>query len=289
MAPTPLPLPVFTSAPDLVPLNREQSAALADALPVEPWYTIPYSGLHRGLDRAFVRGPPSAPTAVVSEHLGSPGEPEFWGPDAEAGWSILSRLPGWFCLNGPATDLAPFRQIFAREVPSPFRDLGDLFYTLESAVILHAHPGVRMLTVTDAPLVQGYPAYVWGNSYRTYEELLTDGAVAGAIVDERLVAVAVLNASSPKYADIGVHTLEPFRGRGLSAAAASLVAAEVKARGLVPVWSTGSHNLASQRVAEKVGFRPVEGGLYLVSDQLKERGGYRPGQGRNTHAAMQTP
>jgi RimJ/RimL family protein N-acetyltransferase len=168
--------------------------------------------------------------------------------------------------------MARFPEIFRREGLEPVEHLGDLFYTLESTPTSLPHPAVRLLDGRDVPLLRSYPPQVWGNSYRTFEELLEDGVVAGAIQDGRLVAVALVSATSPRFADVGVHTLADFRRQGLSAAAASLVAEAVRSRGLVPIWSTGSNNLASQRVAEKVGFRRAGQGEYLVVDLLKPDG-----------------
>jgi len=44
---------------------------------------------------------------------------------------------------------------------------------------------------------------------------------------------------------------------GLATAAASLVAAVLGSRGLVPVWSTSEHNRLAQRVADKLGLVEV--------------------------------
>ena len=276
MCPTTVPRPEFAPVQGLAPLTRDEAAALAETLPVTPFFVILYAGLHHGLDRAFVAGSRTHPTAAVVEHRGTWGEPEYFGTDAEAGWRILSRVPGWFCLNGSDEDLALFRPVLARELRIPFHEVGDLFFVLEGPPIAHPHPAVRLLRLQDIPLLRRFEAPVWGNSYRTFEEMLTEGIVAGAIVNDRVVSVALVSAANPRYADVGVHTLEPFRGHGLSAAAASLVAGEVRARGLIPIWSTGGNNLASQRVARKVGFRPSGRGAYLVFEDLKASGGFRP-------------
>jgi hypothetical protein len=276
MCPTPVPYPAWAPVQGVVPLSRTEAADLAETLPVTPFNVLPYAGLHRGLDRVFVAGSRTDPDAIVMEHCGTPGEPEFLGRDPEAGWSLLSRIPDWTCLNGTTEELARFPEIFAREALGPVRHLGDLFYTLETAPAAHAHPAVRLLKVADIPLLREYPPQVWGNSYRTFEEMVNEGAIAGAVEYGRLIAVALVSATNPRFADIGVHTIESHRRRGLSTAAAALVAEVVRARGLTPIWSTGGHNLASQRVALKVGFRPAGQGEYLILDQLKKTGGFRP-------------
>ena len=45
-----------------------------------------------------------------------------------------------------------------------------------------------------------------------------------------------------------------FRGRGLSTACASALCGDIIARGHTPSWSTSTDNVASIRVAEKLGF-----------------------------------
>jgi len=125
-------------------------------------------------------------------------------------------------------------------------------------------------------LLQRAAPEIWAGGYRTYEEALTEGVSAAAIVDGQIVSLADNSAANGRYADIGVKTLEPYRRRGFSSAAVYLVARELQARGLVPIWSTGSHNVASQRVATKVGFQRHWRGEYVVFDGLQETGGYHP-------------
>ncbi len=276
MPPTPLRYPALPPVPGLRALEPPAAAELAERLPVTPQYVIPYAGLHRGRDRVFVEGAPEDPDVVVDEHWGTPGELEVWGRHPEAAWKILSRIPGWFCVNGSAEAIARLRPVLEQELRLPYRELGDLFYILEKPPVGAPEVPARRLTLADLRRVDEYEPPVWGNSYATVEELLGTGIVAGVIEDERLVAVAVESARNRRYADIGVHTRSEWRGRGYSTAAAATVASELQARGLTPIWSTSSTNRASQRVAEKVGFRPGEAGAYLVFDDLRTRGGYRP-------------
>ena len=276
MCPTPIPYPEWTPVEGLEQLTPSEGFALAATLPVTPYFVIPYAGLRRGLDRAFVSGSHTNPEAVILQHRSDPAEPEYLGRNIEAGWSLLSRIPGWVCLNGLAEDMHRFAEIFTRHLRLPFHRVGDLFSTLENSPRPHPNPAVRLLGPSDIPLLGRFGANVWGNSYRTFEEMLTEGAVAGGFVEGRLISVSILSAQNGRYADVGVHTLEPYRRRGLSSAAAALVAGEAQVRGFVPIWSTGSDNFASRRVAAKLGFLPYGQCEYLVFDGLKGAGGYRP-------------
>lgn len=275
MSPTPIPFRGWPPAGGLSPLRPEQARALAERLPITPFFVLSYAGLFRGLDRAFVSGPASDPDAVIVQHRICPTEPVYFGRDPDAGWALLSRLSGWDCLVGASEDMNRFAEIFRREVSVPFRAVGDLHYTLERPALPHADPSVRLLGPADIPLLQRTADTLPVGGYSTYEELLTEGVVAGAVHAGGLVALSVAGLSNPRYSDIGVDTFEPYRRRGLSSAATYLVARELQSRGQVPVWSTGSHNVASQRVAAKVGFQPYGRLEYLVFDGLKPAG-YRP-------------
>jgi RimJ/RimL family protein N-acetyltransferase len=275
MPPTPISQPEWVPVDGLEPLSPSEAVRLAENLPVDPYCVLEYGYLRHGIDRAFVDGPLEDPKAVVIQHRNVQGEPVYSGKYPEAGWRLLSRLPGWFCVNGSTEDMTRLVPILQREIRLPFRWLGDMFYTLEAPPQPYSNPWVRRLGMEDIPLLQRTTPKIW-SGYQTFEESLTEGIMAAAIVEGRIVSVADNSASNSRYSDIGVTTLEPYRRQGLSTAAACLVAREVQSRGRIPVWSTSSENIASQRVANKLGFRPYGRGEYLVFDGLKERGGYRP-------------
>ena len=60
-------------------------------------------------------------------------------------------------------------------------------------------------------------------------------------------------AVSDDEIDIGVETLERFRGKGLAAAAASEMIRFSLAAGKKPVWACHAGNIASRKTAEKIG------------------------------------
>lgn len=59
---------------------------------------------------------------------------------------------------------------------------------------------------------------------------------------------------SDKVQEIGINTLREYRGRGYAAAACSLCAENIIANGKCPQWSCAYDNIASARLAEKIGF-----------------------------------
>lgn len=89
----------------------------------------------------------------------------------------------------------------------------------------------------------------------------------GAVVRGTVVSLSHTSAITPRHADVGVYALEAWRGRGLSTAAAAIVARTVQAAGRIHVWSTGEDNHASLRVAQKLGFMEVSRRAYMIRER----------------------
>jgi RimJ/RimL family protein N-acetyltransferase len=126
---------------------------------------------------------------------------------------------------------------------------------------------VRRLTDVDADLLAALPdelAWIhatWGGP----AGLLAAAVGHAAVVDGRIVSVAVPFYRGDRYEDIGVVTAAEHRRRGLSTACAAAVVADIRSRGRVPTWSTSPDNTGSLAVAERLGFRHVRDDvLYAV-------------------------
>jgi GNAT superfamily N-acetyltransferase len=126
---------------------------------------------------------------------------------------------------------------------------------------------VRRLGPADTPALLRYDpdgTWIW-ETWGGAQELAAAGVAHGAFVDGRLVSIAVPFYVGARHADLGVVTDPGFRGRGLSTRCAAAVAADVRARGLVPTWTTSPDNTASLAVATRLGFvRHREDVLYAV-------------------------
>jgi hypothetical protein len=79
------------------------------------------------------------------------------------------------------------------------------------------------------------------------------GPVTAAVVNESAVSICYCARLSPLGAEAGVETLDAMRRRGRATAAVAAWATAVRRRGLLPLYSTSWENVASQRVAQKVG------------------------------------
>ena len=97
------------------------------------------------------------------------------------------------------------------------------------------------------------PSFSWDSD----EQFLKNGAGFCAMQGETPAAWAFSAAVSDTQIDIGVETLESYRGKGLAAAVAGKMAEYVLSIGKKPVWACHSENIASRNTAEKIGFDKV--------------------------------
>ena len=117
---------------------------------------------------------------------------------------------------------------------------------------------VRRLGPGDVAALVGYDpdgTWIW-STWGGPQELAAARVAHGAFVAGRLVSIAVPFYVGARHADLGVVTDPGFRGRGLSTRCAAAVAADARARDLVPTWTTSPDNTASRAVAARLGFAP---------------------------------
>ncbi len=257
-------------------LDTKSSTELARVLADDPFTFGIRFLLKRGIAEVFILGKPENFVAVVVKPPWVSDEPFAIGTDAEAIWKLLQRVRGWYCVN-VRVDLGPsVARVLERELGLSTNIHGDVYFILQQPAVSHHHPAVRLLTSADAPLIDRAPPELRGGGYSSTVQMVTEGIAAGAVLDGRLVSIMVMSAYSERYADIGGHTLEPWRDQGLGSAELYLVSQEAQARGLTPVWSTGEDNSQSQRVARKVGFHEFGSRSYVIVSMLKESGGFHP-------------
>ena len=79
------------------------------------------------------------------------------------------------------------------------------------------------------------------------------GPVTAAVVGSNAVSICYCARLSPLGAEAGVQTLEPMRGKGHATNAVAAWAAAIRRQGLLPLYSASWENVASQRVANKLG------------------------------------
>lgn len=248
----------------MIKLTSQECLVLADVLGDTPMSVIPTSRLKHGVCNAYIAGTlPDITVALIFDPF-CPDEPCGFGTDADALWQLLKATDGWSCINVDAACAEPLGKLIEADKGTPIRYYGDVCHALLEPVHRYKNEVVRLLTPEDVTRLAKAPAEVQGNGYKTHEAMLTDGIAAGAVVDNNIVAIAHTYAETDLHADIGVSTIEAWREKGFSTAAASLVAQEIQARGKVPAWSCGEDNIASLRVAQKLGFTEVGRRTYVI-------------------------
>lgn len=250
-------------------LRSQECLVLAEVIGDTPMSVISTSRLKQGMCDAYVAGTlPDIDAALVFDAY-CPDEPCGFGTDADALWQLLKATDGWGCVNVDTPCATSLGALIEADTGTPIRYYGDVCHALLAPVHRYSNEAVRLLTLADVERLAKAPAEVRGNGYKTHEAMVTDGIAAGAIVDDNLVAIAHTYAETNLHADIGVSTIEAWRKRGFSTAAASLVAQEIQARGKVPAWSCGEDNYASLRVAEKLGFTEIGRRTYVIPNSPK--------------------
>ena len=249
---------------DYRPLDLKGCRMLAEKLGESPETVISVHLLRRGLCYAYVAGKPDDFGVAVIQGAFAPKEPMIFGEDVELIWELLQAVHGWECINVKAGVAPGIGEIVARETGRRVRFYGDVYYTLTRPAERFTSDVVRQLTVEDWRLLEFCPTELGGAGFESKQAMLRDGVVAAAVVDGELVAIAHTSARTERYADIGVYTEEKWRGRGVCAAAASIVAQRLQEAGQTPTWSTGEDNRASRRVAQKLGYEEVSQRTYVI-------------------------
>jgi len=245
-------------------LTQQECRVLSDVLSDTPMTVIPAARLKNGMCDAYIAGTlPDVTTALVFDAY-CPDEPSGFGKDADALWQLLKATDGWGCINVDTACAEPLGALIEAETGKSVRYYGDVYHALLKPVHCYPNEAVRLLTPEDVTRLAKAPAEVQGNGYKTHAAMVTDGIAAGTIVDNNIVAIAHTYAENNLHTDIGVSTIEAWREKGFATAAAALVAQEIQARGKVPVWSCGEDNIASLRVAQKLGFTEVGRRTYVI-------------------------
>ena len=248
-------------------LERERSLLLA-TLTESPETVISIHGLTRGDCDVYISGDQRLKPVAILQPKELPSEPTGFGSDANALWQGLAQSKGWQCILVDKEVALPLGEIISTQLKTPVSFLDDVYHIPRGQVLPFENESVRWLMPDDLTLLETLPREAqpigfWGD-LRTS---LTKGLVAGAIVEGKVVATSFVAARGQQYVDIGVYVLENYRRRGLATAAASLVVRSVQGDGLVPVWSCGSHNLASLKVARKLGFKEVSRRTYVIIER----------------------
>ena len=180
------------------------------------------------------------------------GWPQGYG-DPSLIVTLLAGYPSWTAVCVTSPDASAVARALAMHTGRRRRQIAELYYELDRPPTGGRSPA-RELDSDDLAALDRSAAELDVADPRA---LLADCIAAGVVIDDRVVALAHNGASSARYGDVGVATLERFRRRGFAGACGRSVAARVLESGRLPVWCTGEDNIASQRTATAIGFREV--------------------------------
>ena len=114
---------------------------------------------------------------------------------------------------------------------------------------------LRLLGVEDHQLLGGLPEDL---ADELVPALLRGIPVAARFVGEHPVSFCYAAYETERYWDVSVDTVEAYRGRGFAGEVFTRMAGHLEANNKSPVWGALDSNLASLRVAEKLGFEAVD-------------------------------
>lgn len=249
-------------------LDERSRLLLAAAIGESPETIMTVHRLRRNLCRSVIDGPPDRPRAALvapNEYL---DEPTAYGDDPAAIWSLLNTMEGWSCVNA-SRDVAPrLGALIEEETSRSCTRTEEIYYQLDQPVAAWPDAAVRRLTMSDVPLMEAatIPLNMFDWRFGSAAAQIDEGLAAGAIVSDELVAVAFIGGRGDHHADVGIATRPDWRNRGFSTAAAALVCADIQAAQQTPVWGTSVENIASQKVAAKLGFKEVSRSVFLCLD-----------------------
>lgn len=228
---------------------------------------------------------PDQPGPLIGLHVIQSRFGTVWAdrwPDPQA---IFVETAQNAALHGDPTALTPtiIREVVAGFVTAPPTFAPLLKATFPDLVVwprvIYALPAppaysqpadftIRRLTAADGEQLAGlstesfWISKTWGGP----TGLAASGYAWGAFAGARLAAVANTFFVGDHYEEVGVVTEPAFRGRGLSVACSGRLCDDIRTRGRIPSWTTSPDNLASRRVAEKLGFTFVRDDVLYVID-----------------------
>ena len=249
-------------------ISEEKRDVLLAMLTENPETAISIHLLTRGECSIYMSGNRCPPPAAILQSKELPSEPTAFGSDANAIWQELTHVKGWQCILVDKEVALPLGEIISSQLKTRVSFLDDVYHIPREQVLSFEDRSVRQLVLEDLTLLESLPHEArpigfWGD-IRTS---LREGLVAGALVEGKIVGTCFVAARGERYVDIGVHVLESYRRRGLATATASLVTRSLQSEGLIPVWSCGSHNLPSLKLARKLGFVEISRRTYVIIER----------------------
>jgi len=243
--------------------TSDERDTICQTLGDSPFNVIPRYVIRQSSVNIVLMGTPTDIQGLVIQSHTLMEEPNAFGTSVSAIMDCLQLIDDWTCVN-VASELADeLADTMQETLQCSVRHYGDIHYVLDHPIDLQelSLDGVkfRFLTSSDSETLENAPSDLLDSDLGDY--------VVGAIVDNRMVAISHASAVSEQFADVGVHTDKAWRKLGISTHLSQMVMYRLQSRGYTPNWSTGNDNLASQRVAEKLGMKLYGNRMYLILEE----------------------
>lgn len=185
-------------------------------------------------------------------YLGRTTEGNSWRFSADLSNDIVEAIDKLCRAEAIATDLAPppqsyqaIHKLLEQPVTPPNEYRGPAYWIPQN----DAHSSnATLIDDTNAHLLQAH------FSWLLEPTLFSQGWPVAVVAEgDKAVSVCFCSRIPGRATEAGLNTMEGFGGKGYAAAAVTCWANELWRRGILPLYSTSWANLASQRVAHKVG------------------------------------
>jgi GNAT superfamily N-acetyltransferase len=210
---------------------------------------------------------PDLPRWVETRAMLLTGRAELFGlRESSRGWDFvaLHRPSGLACIIGsPATEAIDEALAYTQEVISPtgfaleypgWQGERAVLHTLRTRIRPQPRAGTSV-ALLDPAVLETCPL-----PQDLREELIEAAAfspLAATFIEGQPVSFCY-GVLTESLWDVSIDTLEDFRRRGLAALCADYMIEAMSAQGRRPVWGALESNVASLRLASKLGFAPVD-------------------------------
>ncbi|MDQ3363918.1 MAG: GNAT family N-acetyltransferase [Myxococcota bacterium] len=177
---------------------------------------------------------------------------------ARAKLAVIHGAPPPATIDALARELADHTLLVASE---PLRAALDASGRRPLRAILHTLADPAALPELDGATLLGPDVSLAHVPADLADELAvarTLGPIWTVFVDGEPVSFAYAPWRSARWFDVSVDTLPAARQLGLGAIVASTMIHAERAAGREPVWGADEHNLASLRLADRLGFVPID-------------------------------
>ena len=171
----------------------------------------------------------------------------------------LRQVPREFSIVGPADA----EEAVSRALPNRPHEGATLFeLSADAARALPVPSAARLLRPEEYRQLDNLPPILRGE----LRDACAYSPIATAFADERPVAFCYSGWETERHWDLSIDTLDPFRRRGLAAAASTCLIHHFAGQGKTAVWGSVDSNSASTGLARKLGFVAVDRLMVLYPD-----------------------